>query len=306
MTPDIQTALASGDHKIGFLTWYDCRNASITPSMLKTLFKKHDFDEKYFPDDIKEKNAFQKACRKAMAESGKSSDTRRSIVKLIVDGMEKIVYGVVDLDVNEAQESINPDFSDKVWLDKDSISVHYDHGHSISQLIKTIFDQLCGEYTTRDISRMIVKSIDKMASIPLRDAGVIYFVPVGFEKDLQALQAVVNSVGQCNMRVFALGSEGGNTSGIQQAAKSQINDKILMMKVDIADLKTSIESNTIKGKTVENSIEVRRSRFNELKMRCQILADALHIKADSLTGELEEINGMIKKDLEDFVNTDTV
>jgi hypothetical protein len=76
------------------------------------------------------------------------------------------------------------------------------------------------------------------------------------------------------------------------------------MKDDIADLKESISANTIKGKTVTNSIEVRRSRFNELKMRCQILSDALHIKADSLTNELDEVDKLIKKDLEDFVKAD--
>jgi len=302
MPPNIQAALASASHTIGFLTRYDCRNASVTPSMLKTLFKKHGLDDKYFPDDIKEKNAFQKACRRAMAESGKTSDTRRSIVKLIVDGLDKIVYGVVDLDINESQESIEPDFSDKVWLDKDALTVNFDNGHPTSKLIRDIFNQLCGEYTTRDISRMIVKSLDQMASIPLRDAGVIYFIPVGYEKDLHALQAVVNDVGQCNMRVYALADGDGNASEIQTVAKNQINDKIAAMKADIAELKESIQSNTIKGKTIENSIEVRKLRFKELRERCQILADALRIKADSLTGELDEVSKLIKKDLEDFVN----
>ncbi|MGW8178771.1 MAG: DUF6744 family protein, partial [bacterium] len=293
MTNDIQSALASGSRKIGFLTWYDCRNASVTPTKLKALFDKHSLDESHFPDSIKPQNAFQKACRKAMAETSTSSDTRRSITKLIVDGLDKIIYGVVDLNVHEKAESIDPDFSDKVWLDKNTLSVGFDKGHDLSRNVKKIFDQLCGEYTTRDISRMIVKSLDHMASVSLRDAGVIYFVPVGFEKSLLALQGVVNDVGECNMRVFALGSSDGNSAGIEKAARSQIADKIEGMKEDIADLKESIESGTVKGKTVDNSIEVRRKRFNDLKMRCQVLADALKIKADTLEGNLSEVEDLI-------------
>lgn len=302
MTNDIQTALASGSRKIGFLTWYDCRNASVTPTMLKALFDKHSLDESHFPDTIKPKNAFQKACRKAMVETSTSSDTRRSITKLIVDGLDKIIYGVVDLNVHEKAESIDPDFSDKVWLDKNTLSVGFDKGHNLSLHVKQIYDQLCGEYTTRDISRMIVKSLDRMASVSLRDAGVIYFVPAGFEKSLLALQGVVNDVGECNMRVYALGSGDGNSTGIEKAAKSQITDKIDAMKGDITDLKESIESGTVKGKTVDNSIEVRRKRFNELKMRCRVLADALKIKADVLEGNLSEVEDLINKELEAFVS----
>jgi hypothetical protein len=300
MTNQLKDALASGT-KIGFLTWYDCRNASVTPTRLKNLFDTHGLDEVHFPDSIKPKNAFQKACRKAMADTSKSSDTRRSIAKLIVDGLDKIIYGVVDLNVHEKQESIDPDFSDKVWLDKNSLSVGFDKGHELSRHVKDIFDTLCGEYTTRDISRMIVKALDKMASVSLRDAGVIYFVPAGFETSLLALQSVVNSVGDCNMRVFALGAGDGNETGIQTAAKSQITDKINAMKDDIADLRESIEAGTVKGKTIENSIEVRRKRFNDVKMRCRVLADALKIKADTLEGDLDEVQTLIEKELDEFI-----
>lgn len=301
MTKNIESALASGSYKIGFLTWYDCRNASITPTRLKALFDRHGLGESHFPDRIKPKNAFQKACRKAQSETSTTSDTRRSITKLIVDGLDKIIYGVVDLNVHEQSESIDPDFSDKVWLDKDSLTVEYDKGHELSRNVKNIYDKLCGEYTTRDISRMIVKSMDHMASVSLRDAGVIYFVPIGFETTLRALQAVVNDVGECNMRVYSLSDGNGNPAGIEQAARSQIADKIEAMKEDISDLKESISAGTVKGKTIENSIEVRRKRFKEVKMRCQVLADALKIKADILEGDLDEVEELMNKELDEFI-----
>jgi len=297
MSPDLEQALAAGNSIIGHFCWYDCRNASIDPAKLKQLFDKHGLDEKHFPDNIKPKHAFQKACRQAMVKESTSSDNRKSIVKLIVDGMNKIVYGVVDLDVNEQKEEIDPDFSDRVWLNKDTLTVEYDKGHPTSKKVKEIFTKLCGEYTTRDISRMIVRAVDRMYSVSLRDGGVIYFVPVAFEKDLHALRAVVNDIGECNMRVFAIGDGGGNAAGIQAAAKSQINDKIKQMKADIADLKASITSNTIKGKTVQNSIDVRLNRFKDLKERCRIMADALKVKAESLEGELSEVGTLIKNEL---------
>jgi len=293
---DIKQALASGN-KIGHLIWYDCRNASITPTSLKNLFMKHGLDTTYFPDNIKPKNAFQKACRQAMVKDSSSSDNRRSVVRLIVDGMNKIVYGVVDLDVNKQSEEIEPDFSDRVWLDKDNLTVGYDKGHPISKKIKNIYLQLCGEYTTRDISRMIVKSADKMYATSLRDAGVVYFIPVAFESVLLSLQSVVNDIGQCNMRIYDIGDSDANVSNIQQTARSQINDKIKQMKTDIADLRSSIDNNTIKGKTVANSIDVRLKRYKEIKDRCKILADALKIKAESLEGDLDEVGSLIKNEL---------
>lgn len=294
---NIKNALASGEYKIGSLIWYDCRNASITPQQLKTLFSKHNLNTRFFPQSIRPKNAFQKACRKAMAESGQSSDTRRSITKLIIDGSEKLVYGVVDLDVNESAQEIQPDFSDRVWFDKGSMSVGFDHGHETSRKIQQHFNTLCGEYTTRDISRMVTKTLEKLCSVSLRDAGVIYFVPVAFEDDLQALQAVVNDVGQCNMRVFALASNDGNVGGIKEAARSQINDKIDKLKKDIAHLKSSMEVGSIKGASLTNSIDVRMKRFTELKEQCSILADALHVKADSLLGDLDKVGDLIKNEL---------
>lgn len=303
MTNSIQSALASGSRKIGFLTWYDCRNVNITPTSLKAVFDKHGLSEVHLPDTIKPKNAFQKACRKAMVDINVNSDNRRSITKLIADGMDKIIYGVVDLNVHEQAESIDPDFSDKVWLDKNNLCVQYEKGHHLSKNIVDIFVKLCGEYTTRDISRMIVRALDHMASISLRDGGVIYFVPVGFEADLLALQKVVNDLGECNMRVFALGSDDRNSSKIEDAAKSQITDKIDSMKGDIKDLKESIESGRIKGGTIDNSIEVRRKRFNDLKVRCQILSDALKIKADVLEGNLSEVENLINQELEVFIGT---
>ena len=49
VTPDIQGALASGKETIGYLIWYDCRNARITPVDLRALFTKHGLDDKHFP-----------------------------------------------------------------------------------------------------------------------------------------------------------------------------------------------------------------------------------------------------------------
>jgi len=296
---DIKSALESGGRTIGYLTWYDCENAHVTPPELKNLFHKFNFDDKYFPKSIKPKNAFQKACRFAMNETGTSSDTRRSIVRIIVDGISKIVYGIVDLDVNQKAESISPDFSDKVWLDKDNWSVSYEHGHPTSKRIQAVYNRLCGEYTTRDISRMIVESVDKMCCVSLRDAGVVYFIPEAFRDDLHALQNVVNNIGQCNMRVYALGDKNGNTSGIENAAKSQIASSVENMKKKIADLKQSIVDGALKGKSAENSIEVRIRDFKELKNKCKILADALKIRAENLEGELDEVSKLIKRELTD-------
>lgn len=299
MAPEnVKKAMASGSNIIGHLVWYDCENANITPSHLKRLFDKHGLDQdRFFPDRIKPKNAFQKACRKAMVDSSTTSDTRRSIVKLITDASEKLIYGVVDLDVDENDKSIDPSFSDRVWFNKGSLDVEFDKGHTTSKNIKRIYDQLIGEYTTRDISRMIVRGMDKMCSVSLRRAGVVYFVPARFEQDLQALQAVVNEIGDNHFQTFALGSDEGNAQGVHQAAKSQINGKIEAMKKDIAELKHSMESGTLKGKSAENSVAVRLRRFQELKERCEILADALHVKADTLTGNLAEVATMIKREL---------
>jgi len=301
MTKEIKEALASGDSLIGFLVWFDCENARVTPAGLKQLFNQHGLDERHLPQDIKPKNAFQKACRSVMMKTGQTSDNRRSITKLIIDGVGKIVYGVVDLDVNDAAESIEPDFSDRVWLDKGTWSVSWDKGHPVSVAIKQVYDRLCGEYTTRDISRMIVEAMDKMAALRLRRAGVVYFVPAKFEKDLQALQNVVNNVGSCNMQLFALGDTGGskfgNRNNLTQAAKSHVQDKIADMRHDIADLKQSIEDGVVKGQSAQNSIDVRLRRFRELKEKCVILADALRIKSEVLEGELGDVGRLIKEEL---------
>jgi len=301
MTKEIKEALASGDSLIGFLVWFDCENVSVTPSNLKQLFNQHGLDERHLPQDIKPKNAFQKACRSVMIKTGATSDTRRSITKLIIDGMSKIVYGVVDLDVNEKVESIEPDFSDRVWLDKGTWNVSWDKGHNVSKLIKQTYDKLCGEYTTRDISRMIVDAMEKMAALRLRRAGVVYFVPAKFEKDLQALQGVVNNVGSCNMQLFALGDTGGskfgNRNNLTQAAKSHVQDKVADMRADIAELKKSIEDGVIKGQSAQNSIDVRLRRFRELKEKCVILADALKVKSEMLEGELDVVGKLIREEL---------
>ena len=315
MVKEMQKSLASGNSVIGFLVWYDCENAHITPTNLENLFSKHSMPQdskgKFLdlPEAIKPKNAFQKACRLAMVKDSSDSTARRSITKLIVDGMGKIVYGIVDLDVNERAESIDPDFSDRVWMDKGNYTVQFDKGHQIAKKVKLIFDTLCGEYTTRDISRMIVDAMDRMAALSLRKAGVVYFVPVANEGQLIALQGVVNDIGQCNMQIFALGDDsvGGkfaNKSGVTAAAKSHVNGKIEEMKADIAVLKESMLEGSVKGKSVQNSIDVRMARFRELKSKCQILADALRIRAEDLEGDLNSIETMIHEELEDVAEAE--
>jgi len=321
MSKEVAKALATGSHKIGSLVWYDCRDVSITPSRLRSLFEKHgmskgmvdevDDDGKVsqvmdfldFPDNIKPKNAFQKSVRRGVADlnKNKSSDERRSIAKQIVDGPEKLIYGIVDLNVHEKSESIDPDFSDRVYFNKETLVVSHEKGHDLSKLIKKTYDTLVGEYTTRDISRMIVQAMDRMCSISLREGGVVYFVPIAFEKDLLALQAVVNDLGSSNMQVYALASGEGNAHNMEQAARSQIADKIEKMKTDLAELIESIEQGTIKGQTIKNSFEVRVQRFNDLKNRCRVLADALRIKADDLEGDLEKVDGILKNELQEMV-----
>lgn len=301
--PNLEKALSSG-RKIGSLVWYDCRDVSITPQDLKAKFQQYGLDEAYLPDRIKPKNAFQKACRLSMAKSANTedgsvaSDNRRAICKLIVDGIDKLVYGIVDLNVNESTQVIDPDFSDRVWYDKNTYSVSYDNGHPLAKQIKAAYDHLCGEYITRDISRMIVRAVDKMCAVSLRDSGVVYFVPMAFDQHLQALQDVVNNLGTCDMRVYALGDADGNSHNIEKAARSQIGSKVQELKDQIADLKFSMDQGHIKGQSVSNGIEVRIRKFRELKERCQIFSDALRIKADTLTDELTEVQSMLKRELD--------
>jgi len=293
---NLQEALAAGDKVIGYLTWFDCENAKITPTDLKALFTQYGLDDKYLPQSIKPKNAFQKACRKAQTKNG-ASDDRRSVVKLIVDGMEKTIYGVVDLNVHQKQETISPDFSDKVWFEKSGWAVNYENGHPTCKAIKQLYTQLCGEYTTRDISRMIVRAVDKLCSVQLRKAGIVYFVPAQMTNTLQALQSVVNSIGSCDMKVFAIGNGHGNSLGVEKEARHQINDKIAAIKAEISDLRESIESGTLKGQSAENSLQVRVRRLRELKERCGILSDALKMKAEGLMEEIENVSGLVKKEL---------
>lgn len=298
---NVKDIASAGGHKIGFLTWYDIENANITPAGLNDLFTKHGLDVRHLPDDIKPKNAFQKAVRMSMVETSKSSDDRKSIAKLIVDGLDKIIYGIVDLNVNAKQENINPDFADTVTLDKQKLVVISANNHPLAQLVVTNYNKLCGEYTSRDIARMIVHTMDRLCCVPLRDAGVVYFVPVGLENELLALQNVVNDLGGSNMKVYALDARDGNAQDVERAARSQIQDRISALKGEIETLAESMSQGTVKGESANNSIEVRRRRFNELKLRCQILADALRIKAEDLEGDLGKVNTMIENELESFV-----
>lgn len=299
---DIKQALNKGNHKLGNLVWYDCANISVTPTRMVHLFEKHGLNMKYMPDSIKPKFAFQKACKMAVNHDNGTTDTRKSVVKLIEDGIDTLVYGIVDLDVNKEEEEINPNFSDKIWLNKSDFTVKSQNGHPLCAAIKVLYDKLCGEYVTRDISRMIVAAIKDMASISLRDSGVVYFIPAAYDTEITALQGVVNDLGNSDMRLFALSSGDGNDSRLESTAKSQIANKIEKMKEELNELKTSIEDGKLKGKTIDNSIEVRRQRYNKIKEQCRVLADALRIKAEDLEGNLSEIDIMIKKELEGFLS----
>jgi len=304
VTKDLQSVLAStGGSIFGYLTWYDCENAHITPKQLEQLFGKHGMTKNAdgefvdIPEDIKPKNAFQKACRKVLSEEGMTSDTRRLVVKLIVDGDAKIVYGVVDLPIDKVTDSIKPDFSDRVWLDKDKYTVHYDNGHQASKRIAALYNQFCGEYTTRDVSRMVVNTMNRLHVVSLRKSGTLYFIPVQHTKEMLALQGVINDIGQCNFQTLTLYSNDSNIATVEQSARTQINDKINAMKEDLAELMQSVKDGTIKGKTIENSWEVRMRRYKELKEKCNVIADALRIKADSLVGDLEDVGKAIKDEL---------
>ena len=199
---------------------------------------------------------------------------------------------------DKIQEGIEPDFSDRVWFDKQNQTVHNDNKHPVSLKIGQIYNQYCGEYTTRDIARMVVGTLDRMKVVHMRRAGVLYFIPSRYTKDLEALQNVVNDIGSCNFQTLALYSgDGTNQKSVTENAKSQISDKIKNMKDDLAELKQSIDDGTIKGQTASNSIDVRYERYKELKEKCLVLADSLKIKAEILLGDLDEVGRSIKEDM---------
>ena len=315
MKTEIKAALEKGE-KIGALVWYSCEKAAITPSKLRQLFDQHsmrkakdkDGNDYFvdFPEDIKEKNAFQKACRLAMTrqnsdEGGNTTDNRRSVVKLIVDGKDHIAYGVVDLNVESVGENIDPDYSAKVWMEKGSGTVKFDKDHPLVDRIVAMFNELQQTYTSRDISRITVNALERMHCVSLRPGGGVYFIPVQSSDDLSALQNVINAIGACRMDVFTIGNDNGNTGSLATSVKSHINDKIEEMKADLADFRESLVNQSLKGKSANNSLEVRVRRYNELKLKCQVMADALKVKADSLLGDLDDVGKALSTDLRSLV-----
>lgn len=266
------TSSASGE-VIGIISYWSLDEVWIKVTELQALFAKHGLDEDaWFPPRIQGSTAFRKSLRQVKKDKG-------YILRPILETDEKIIYGVVREDVDEANADLEYECEAKVAYSKKTESVHTKGkgaALAIADQVKDVFDEMTETFVNWDVQRMLRRNIGReMSSITLRRGGGFYFSLPQHLPDIEKHQAVVEDIGSSDMGIVVVKQDDKhNKRTVGRDTRRSLEDDLNEVKVELEKFKTKTPR--------ESTLEDRLNEFKSLKAKCDMYASMLDIQVSDL------------------------
>ena len=197
---------------LGHLVWWDAESVQIEASKFRELWIESGLQNSLCVE-VRSRTALVKALKEL--EKGK-------LIRRIVDDESQLVYAIVREDIDSVKRDVEYEKENRVIYDKFTKELEFKVSGSIPDSIRAQFEQYESQYTTREVRKIVTRTIKYYGAITVRRSGGIYFMP-GHTKQLNALFHVFKSLpGSCDFVALGIPDDQVYKDQLLDAAKKEL------------------------------------------------------------------------------------
>jgi hypothetical protein len=279
-----QAALTSKSTRpLGSLLWWTLNGNRIDHDQLVDLARREGLDEKYIPAEVKPTAAFRRAWRHVATKLPKGL-----LLRPIAETDDVVLIGLVREQANERAQDLEYDVAAKICFHKTTHVVSADVENQVTAEIDRMYRHHQA-HTTEDIRLMLTGFLAE-AGVSLRESGGVYFVPAAYQNSLDALCAVVQTVGHNATYQLPIADSEATCSTLREVAERTLDAELQQLQADLE----RYDHATVRPSTLERKL----TDFEDLRTRVGLFARVLSFKAEAFTKKIEIIQSNLRQQLD--------
>ena len=277
---------------LGLLVWWSAIKVRITPAELEKLCEKHGLDKRFLPKPLTPQRAFQRA---AEATASRTSGVE---IRKVYEDEEEIVYGIMQVSVDEEQRELDGVQVAKVtWNHKTGVATTDPATYAAGNDMVAKLAEFSTYYKTSDVRNMVARVIESAGAISMSAGGQFgtsgRFVPADGQPLMDTLFNVVMAIPGACLDMITVPDDDTSRSTIRRAAKAQFDSDVEQATKELVRLQSDVEqarATNSKGGPKPETIRARLNEFKLIKDRVDLFSDTLRFKADDLNKRLDEVS----------------
>jgi len=284
---------------IGYFIWWQVSDQRIKQADLQALIEKVgilDADGKPFKvHEVLARSAFLKAVREVR---GKYKN-RGLLIQKIRKSSDEYVFGLVDEEVNEREQTLDYSHAATMKFHPDSGRLFCNSPHRAFDLVKERYEEYTGYFNSDDVRDIILRIVRSSHAVSVRQRGGFYFVPEAQRDLVDKLEALVGALpGGDAMDLTKVGS--GSANGSYLAIAPQVDEdrsKKAIYKAFMSSLHyrmNSFEKDLDEdGLTQTHALRTRLDEFAEMKKEILFYSTAMQFEVEGVTDRLAGLTGKL-------------
>lgn len=274
----------NGPH-LGDVLWWSLSDARIDRSSLEVLWAGTGLDAELLPDAPTAEKALKLAVREAQVGN------QDRLIRLGKETGDEIVYSVVH-EKRSADGSLDYSTEARMTLDRQREVFGSDHPtHDLVASVEARFKMYRTTHHPDDVRRTIVKTLNSLAAVTLRENGGIYWVPAPFAETTRRLQTAIEKIGASRVYLLPLHKSADAEKTLGEIAKGSIEVELAALQTEIAAF---VQAPPERGSTL-----IRRfDAFEALRGKAKLYRDVLAIEVQGLDQQLDTLSATVEQMLD--------
>ena len=275
-----ELATKNGAH-LGDVLWWSLSDARIDRISLEALWAGAGLDAELLPDAP----TAEKALRLAVREAQVGNQDR--LIRLGKETAEELVYAVVH-EQRSGDGALDYTTEARMTLDRRRDVFVADHPtHDLVASVEARFKTYRTTHHPDDVRRTVVKTLNNLAAVTLRENGGIYWVPAPFAEKTRRLQAAIEKIGASRVYLLPLHKSADAEKTLGEIAKGSIETELAALQTEIASF--------IGAPPERASTLVRRfDAFEALRGKARLYREVLAVEVQGLDDQLDKLSGAVE------------
>lgn len=272
--------------KLGYVVWWAVEhNIKLAADAVKKAFSAAGVSDS--PVAFEQEAAFTRAFRKA----GVMKEFSGWLMRKIYIGEDRIVYGVVKETIEQKKEELDYEKEDKVWMVRKTGEIKMEKGIAQAKRIKEIYADINGTVDNRCITKYLAHKMPALNTLPLREAGGVYFLPIYQEDAIFKLEKALTACSKDTMIfLMPIYEDTRSKAGLQYSFDESFEAQLKEMAEDI-------EEHLANEKTTRAYWNNRLDEYKAVRERAKMYEDLLQFKAEKVHKVVGGMEEKVKKAL---------
>jgi hypothetical protein len=200
-----------------------------------------------------------------------------------------------DMNATEAEDrpTFDPTVLNPISVHEETGAVRYDKSCSVATALVDEYNRLETHFTSRRLRECILAVVNDVYGVRMRRQGGVYFVPMGdgVEERLTKLQALVRSIGECDLYMPDLPNTSEWTRSAQRSALNSLDGQYADVLGAASEFVTKMEAGEL---VYGRSLSSRIKTANDLKGRAALYSDILQERGERLTKAADIVSDSMK------------